>query len=103
MKVQSQAREDASKQRWAIYYHGGLLFVDSRKKSFATKAEAEAVLAAARKAYQNSDSITKTQYDRAEVKPYTAKGVVYSQIHGDGSASTRVVSKDEFIAGIPCS
>ncbi len=27
-------------------------------------------------------------------------GVVYSQIQGDGSASTRVVSKDEFIAGI---
>ena len=27
-------------------------------------------------------------------------GVVYSKIHTDGSASTRVVSKDEFIAGI---
>jgi hypothetical protein len=27
-------------------------------------------------------------------------GVVYSQIHGDGTASTRVVSGDEFVAGI---
>lgn len=27
-------------------------------------------------------------------------GVVYSKVHTDGSASTRVVSKDEFIAGI---
>jgi hypothetical protein len=27
-------------------------------------------------------------------------GVVYSQVHADGSASTRVVSKEEFIAGI---
>ena len=40
------------------------------------------------------------QQKRVQGEASATGGVVYSQIHGDGSASTRVVSKDEFIAGI---
>lgn len=57
--------------KWAIYCPcGGMPNEGRDKQPFDTREDAEAELEASRKAFADSASIARIQWNRAEVKPY---------------------------------